>query len=126
MIPASAGLSRPAGTSATTSLRRLVRLLAPEPERAPRGREHRGDCSLVQTGMLAGSRHGCAGLALPDLLRDLPHAPAENGVPSIDDRHGSPFPREPTKRPFPIGAARTHGGRDAISACRADVRVLDA
>src|SRR5713226_4723879 len=125
MIPASAGLSRPAGTSATTSLRRFVRLLAPEPERAARSREHRRDCSLVQPGMLTGARHGRTGLALPELLRDLPHTPAEYRVPSIDDAHGSPFPGDPTKHPFPIRAACTHEKRRAISFCRARMPMRD-
>src|SRR2546423_13078965 len=66
---------------------RLLRLLAPEPERTADGSEDRGERGLVQAGMLPAPGHGRARLPLPEPLRDLPHAPTEHGVPSIDNPH---------------------------------------
>src|SRR5512146_2245272 len=94
MSPSSAGLRKPGGTSDT--LRRrfgvVVRLLPPEPERTADGGRYRGEGGLVEAGVVSGSRHGGARLLLPDLLHDLPDAPAEDRVASIDDSHRVSFP----------------------------------
>src|SRR5215208_3729612 len=95
MSPASAGRKRRPGTSPTElgSWRRVVRLLAPEPERAADSGEHRRDRRFVEPGVLTASRHSVARLLLADPLDDLPDAPTENGVTAIDNPHVLSFPR---------------------------------
>src|SRR3954469_7544984 len=58
--PASAGRTKPAGTSPTlrAGAGRLVGLLAPEPEHAAGGRQDRGDGGLVQPRVITCPRHG--------------------------------------------------------------------
>src|SRR6185437_3356099 len=89
---------------------RLVRLLPPDPQRAAGGRSDRGKGALVQPGVISRARNGLLRLLLAELLGQLPDAPAQQGVASVDNSHGSPFVGEPTKVAFPRGRRLTRKG----------------
>src|SRR5580765_4073050 len=90
---------------------RLVRLLPPDPQRAAGGRSDRRKGALVQPGVISRTRNGFLRLLLAELLGQLPDTPAQQGVASVDNSHGSPFVGEPTKGAFPRGRRPTCEGR---------------
>src|SRR4249919_2070453 len=99
---------------------RLVRLLPPDPQHAAEGRNHRRKGALVQPGVISRARNGRLRLLLAVLLGKLPDTPAQYGVASVHNSHGSPFVGEPTKAAFPPGRGLTREGecRAGPDSCR--------